>query len=286
MRKQPKKKNTPPKEKGNVFDKILKENIKTMIKPLAEELLKAPIKSIKPLPTKMQTTLEIESDDFNLVEMMDGKKIILHLEFEIRPTKNMVYRIGEYHAVNQRKYELPIKHFLIDLCKEKIPIRTQLRPEEIYKGFTHVRIYDQPAEQYIASDIPEIVIMAVLGGFADNRKNEIVQAIIMRLQALVNDKRKMKKYIDQLFMFGRIRNLGNILTKNFEDMTSFNYDITKDGLYLRGVQKEKKKAEKEKIQAIKKMLLDSFYSQKQIAEILNVSTYFVRKIKKELDSEN
>lgn len=265
-------------EKGNVFDKILKENIKQMIKPLAEELLQKTIKSIKPLPAKLQTTLELESDDFNLIETMDGKKSILHLEFETSLTKDMVYRVGEYHAVKQRKHKLPIHHFVIYIGTKKTKIKTKLPSNEIYKGFTLVRVNEKDPKEYLASDIPEMVILAVLGDYSDERKTEIIRLIIMRLQSLISNKRKLGKYINQLLIFGRFRKLENIITQNFEDMTTVNYDITKDGLYL----KAKAEAKKEKIESIKALLLDKYYSQKRIAEILNVPISLVRKVKKEL----
>ena len=171
-------KRAPQKEKGNVFDKILKENIKQMIKPLAQELLKKPIKSIKPLPTKMQTTLEIESDDFNLVELTDGEKMILHLEFEVALNPDMVYRVGEYHAVNQRKYKLPIHHYVFYLGEKKSKISTQLKLEEVYTGFTLISINEKQPTEYLSSDIPEVVIMAILSNYSNERKDEIVRLII------------------------------------------------------------------------------------------------------------
>ena len=272
------------KEKGNVFDKILKENIKQIIKPFAEELLKKRIKSIKPLPAKMQTTLEIESDDFNLVETMDGEKMILHLEFELRLTKDMIYRVGEYHSVNQRKYKLPIHHYVIYLGNKNTQIRTQLHQNEVYHGFTLIRLNEKSPKDYLASDIPAMVILAILGNYPDERKNEIVRSIIKRLYEIINDKRKLSKYINQLLIFGRIRKLESIITKNVENMTSLAYDITKDGLYIRGMKEAEAKAKAEKKEVIKKLLLEGTFTQKRIAEILNVSISFIRKVKKEMSN--
>ena len=280
------------KEKGNVFDKILKENIRQIIKPLAEDLLKKRIKSIKPLPAKMQTTLEIESDDFNLVETVDGEKMILHLEFEVKLTRDMVYRVGEYHSVKQRKYKLPIHHYVVYLGTKNTQIRTQLYSEEVYHGFKLIRLNQKPPEEYLASDIPAMVILAILGDYSDERKNELVRSIIKRLQELINDRRKLHKYISQLLIFGRIRKLENIITQNVENMTSFAYDITTDGLYLRGIEegiekgieKAKAKADAEKVEGIRELLLDGNFTQKRIASIFKVSISFVRKVKKEMDT--
>ena len=273
-------------EKGNVFDKILKENILEIRRPFAEEFLGRKIKSLKPLPSKMQTTLEIESDDFSLVEYVDGEKEILHFEFEIKLTNKMIYRVGEYHAVHQRKHELPIRHFVFHIGIGKHEVRTQLPPTEVYTGFTLIRANDKPPEEYLASDFPAVVIMAILGDYQEELKDRVIRSILTRLHELVGSERELNKYIQQLFMFGRIRKLQPEIKKNVEIMKSFNYDITQDEFYLEGAAMAEAKARENDISGIKELLKDGLYSQKRISEILKVPISLVRKVKKEMDTEN
>lgn len=71
-----------PKEKGNVFDKIFKENVESLFLPLIAQKLDIDIQSFKPLKEKIQTTLEREMDFFYEVLTMGGKRFILHIEFQ------------------------------------------------------------------------------------------------------------------------------------------------------------------------------------------------------------
>lgn len=71
-----------PKEKGNVFDKIFKENVESLFLPLIAQKLDIDIQSFKPLKEKIQTRLEREMDFFYEVLTMGGKRFILHIEFQ------------------------------------------------------------------------------------------------------------------------------------------------------------------------------------------------------------
>ncbi len=55
-------KTKPPKKEGNVFDKIMKEIVEKIFRPLIEERLGVKIVKAVPLKEKMQTTLEVEMD--------------------------------------------------------------------------------------------------------------------------------------------------------------------------------------------------------------------------------
>jgi hypothetical protein len=130
----PRKPNLPKKE-GNAFDKILKEIIEKIFRPLLEERLGVKIVKSTPLKEKMQTTVELEMDFFYEIEQEEGDPFILHLEIESGDNHEMVYRVGEYHGMALRRKKLPIRHIVIYLGAETPTMRTELKPEEVYKGF-------------------------------------------------------------------------------------------------------------------------------------------------------
>jgi hypothetical protein len=70
------------KEKGNIYDKIFKENAETLFIPIIEQKLQIKIIAYKPLREKMQTTVEREMDFFYEVRGADGQHFILHIEFQ------------------------------------------------------------------------------------------------------------------------------------------------------------------------------------------------------------
>ena len=77
--KRPRKPKTPsisPKKEGNIFDKILKENIEKIFRPLVEKRLGVKIVKATPLKEKMQTTVELEMDFFyKICELRVQKRI-------------------------------------------------------------------------------------------------------------------------------------------------------------------------------------------------------------------
>lgn len=136
-KKQPRKKpNTPPiKKEGNAFDKVLKEIIEKVFRPLVEARLGIKIAKFTPLKEKMQTTVELEMDFFYEITPEEDEPFILHIEIESGDNLNMVYRVGEYHGMSLRRRKLPIRHIVIYLGMKPPKMRTQLRPEEVYTGF-------------------------------------------------------------------------------------------------------------------------------------------------------
>lgn len=94
--------------------------------------------------------------------------------------------------------------------------------------------------QLISTQIPEMVIMALLGNFKKDQLEKILHDIVERLKTLVGSKDLMSKYINQLLILARIRNLQMIISQKLDDMP-ISYNVEKDGLYLRGVEKGVKK---------------------------------------------
>ena len=123
------------KKEGNAYDKIFKENVEQIFRPLVEERLGVTIVKSTPLKEKMQTTVEVEMDFFYAIETDTGEKFILHIEFESGDNPIMVYRVGEYHGMALRREKLPIRHIVIYLGETPPTMRTQLKPEEIFTGF-------------------------------------------------------------------------------------------------------------------------------------------------------
>ena len=81
------------------FDKILKENIEAVFLPVIEEMLGISIKEIFEIKDKIQRTIEREFDFLKIIIDQNGKKWILHLEFQTTNDPKMIYRMAEYRAI-------------------------------------------------------------------------------------------------------------------------------------------------------------------------------------------
>lgn len=275
----------PPKKEGNAFDKIFKEIIEKIFRPLVEERLGVKIVKSTPLKEKMQTTVELEMDFFYEIIPEVGETFILHLEFESGDNHNMVYRVGEYHGMSMMRRKLPIRHIVIYLGAKIPTMRTQLKPEEIYTGFDLINIRSLNTNELLSSQIPEVVLTAILSDYEPKQAENVLRTIISNLKKLIKNKRVLKKYINQLVMLSRLRKIESLTIKITEEMP-IHYDIETDSLYLKGTEKgiEKGKTEKSYI-FVRNLILNTdivHLSDDQIADLADVTLAFVQKVKSEL----
>ena len=143
-----------PKKEGNAFDKIMKEIVEKIFRPLIEERLGVKIVHSIPLKEKMQTTVEVEMDFFYEIITETGEHFILHIEFESGNNLDMVYRVGEYHGMSQRRNKLPIRHFVVYLGLEPPTMRTELKPKEVFTGFELLNVRTLDTNQLLSSQVP------------------------------------------------------------------------------------------------------------------------------------
>ena len=277
---------------GSDYDKIIKENIEAIFLPLAEKYLGISIKTTRKLPGKLQSTIEREPDFARIVKTNKDEEFILHIEFQTADEKEMVYRMAEYHGILLRKYKLPIRQFVVFLGNNSPKMRTKLNKEEIMKGFGMINLHALDYKKLLTSQIPEEIILAILSNF-DNEAEQIIELIIRRLQKVSESKIVLQKYVRQLSILSRLRNLEEVVTQKSKEMP-ITYDIKKDFLYQqgrkdgieKGIEKERLQKEKEKKEQIIKMLQSGILSVSQIAEFTNTPEAEVKKIQATLKKEN
>ena len=221
--------------KGNAndYDRIFKENAEAIFMPLIKRELGLNIKYYQALPEKFTKTLEREVDFLYRVKDEDDKEFLLHIEFQTQDDKNMIYRMGFYHGLAWHKYKKPIKHVVVFLGKGKSKMRSTLEPEERFDGFDLINIYEFDRNQLLSSQVPEEVVMAILGHFDKKQLEQIIRLIVRQLKRVCQYEKDVSKYLQQLIILSRMRNLEKETIKILDAMP-ITYDITQDGLYLRG----------------------------------------------------
>ena len=258
------------------YDKILKENIGELFLILSKKYLKVEIKHSEELKDKLQTTLEKEADFLRKVETPQGEQLIVHLEFQTSDEKHMVYRMQEYYAILQKKYQLPIRQFVIYVGEKPPQMRTQLNQHEIFTGFELMNLKEIHYTQLLDSNIPEEVILAILGDFNNQTSEKVLRQIIVKLQKLSNAPITLNRYLRQLFVFARLRNLTEETQKQLNTM-AFTYDIEKDAFFKRG--KEKGRLEGKESTAINLLKLGKF-TYEEIAQITDLTLEQIETIAK------
>ncbi len=100
-------------------------------------------------------------------------------------------------------------------------------------NFTLKDVKEYDYQNLIASDIPEEVILAVLSDFQDQPPEEVIRLILERIVKIVPDKLKLQRYLRQLGVLSKLRNLQPLTFKKLDDMP-IEYDIQTDYLFLKG----------------------------------------------------
>ena len=200
----------------------------------------------------------------------------------------MLSRMAEYHGLFYRKYNLPIRHVVIYLGKRKATMKNTLVEAEIFRGFETINIYDFDTSEFLSSQIPSVIMLALLTNFKEERKEAILRLILKNIKQHVKHERDIKKYIEQLLILARIRNLEKITGKIIDDMP-ITYDIEKDGFYIQGIQKGREEGRIEEEQrSFERMLLAIKCLQEgktlaETAEITEMTLAQVKMIKKQIN---
>jgi len=117
-----------------------------------------------------------------------------------------------------------------------------------------------------------------------------LRLLVRNLKVACKSPGKLSKYLKQLIILSRLRKLGELTIKITTEMpVNLNYDVESDFLYLqgieKGIEKAREKAQLEKIETAKKMLLGGL-TEAQVAEFLELPIRSVKTIKKNLDRQH
>jgi predicted HTH domain antitoxin len=268
------------------FDKIFKENLNELFLALANKVLGVKIVSSKPLSPKLETTVAREADFLREVVTEAGEKIVLHLEFQSNDDREMVYRMAEYKGMMIRKFRIPIRQHVIYLGQQPSKMESQL-PEAYdiggfalhsLRNFDHQEFLDPIA---IGSDIPEEILLAVLGDFGEKPAIQVIRTIIKNLQRVSGTKILRDRYLKQLTVLGRLRKLANKVIKEVNNMPIlFDPKIKKNDTWYKEGREEKA------IDMIVQLLKKGRMPVEEIAEIAETSVEYILNIKSDLEKKN
>jgi hypothetical protein len=244
--------NTNREGEGSMYDKIMRENLLELFLPLVAEELNFQVKSVKPLPDKQPTTILRETDAFLMIETYSTTepKFILHLEFESKDNEEMVYRMMEYHGIELRKFRLPIKHVVVYLGEGRPKMRTSLKKTEVFEGFILVNAHSFSPQKWLSETAPSRIIMAILGDYDKKDADRILTAIFNKLKKVCKTDGELKKFVKQLIIISRMRNLEELTIKTSQRM-SISIEIEKDYLYKLGLKKNEEILRKAQATALK-----------------------------------
>ena len=269
----------------NHYDRIFKENIEPMIPFIARKLFGIKeIKKSEDIKDKLQYTLEKEADYLQrIIHPNPEDDFILHVECQVKDDNDMISRMFLYRAIIYHKFKLPVKQFVFYIGSGKSKMQTFLGQEELTYTF-HLRdINHFSYESFIASTVPEEVVLAILSDFDGVSPEEVIKKIITRLQQLTDKKLRLTKYEKQLEILSKLRKLQKQTIQTITQM-GWEYELETDIRYLQGM--EKKDTEKN-IQFVTNLLVNNKFNfdVDTIANLAGVSVEFVENIKKNLNKK-
>ena len=265
----------------NIYDRIFRENAPKLFLPIIEQRLGLKIQSYEPLPGDLPRTFDREVDFLYKITTVENKEEILHIEFQRTGEREMIYRVGEYDGIIKRKYKLPIRHVVVYLGKGKSRMPSTLKEDEVYRGFDLINVSTLNTEDLLSSQVPEVVLMALLSKFNKDQTERILKLIVNRLKQISKTGKVSNKYLNQIIILSRLHNKENLVTKLLTAMP-ITYDVENDYLYKQGlergleqgIEQGVKVKEEQAIIGMKKVGMENV----QISEALSISIKRVEKV--------
>ncbi|SOD98467.1 hypothetical protein [Spirosoma fluviale] len=277
--KQQRKPNQPKDKKpASQYDKIFKENIEAIIPGIITNLLHINVVVSEEVPDDIQHTKERKPDVLKKITNSANETFILQLEFQVADEAEMVYRMAEYYVMLRRKFGLPVQQYVLFVGAEKPRMLTRLQEEQLTFDYNLIVFAELDYQLFLTSEKPEDVVLAILADFKQQSPETVVRQVIDRIDQTAQGDFAMKRYFQQLRILAQLRNLQTQIDKTMYSIADY-FSEEKDVLYIRGQRKAKEAKERE---VVRNLLKKANLSVEQIADIVEVPTAFVLKVKNSL----
>ena len=269
------------KKQSSQYDKIFKENIEAVISSIMQNILKITAVSMEELPDDIQHTKERKPDTLKKITDEKGNTFVLQIEFQVKDEPEMIYRMGEYYFMLERKYKISVKQFVIFLGADKPTMPTQLDRERLHFSYPLISFSELDYRIFLNSDKPEEIILSILANFVGEEPENALRQIISRVKETTKGDFSLNRYFNQLRVLAQLRNL-EINLKNAMDSIAEYIKEERDVLFLRGLDKGQ---QTEQIKFVKNLLQKLDLTVSQIADIAGVSVDFVKSVQRQLEEK-
>ncbi len=266
------------KRQSSQYDKIFKENIEAVISSIMQNVLEITAISVEELPDDIQHTKERKPDTLKKITDDKGNTFVLQIEFQVKDEDEMVYRMGEYYFMLERKYKLPVKQFVIFLGADNPKMPTELERERLKFSYPLVSLSTLDYHIFLNSDKPEEIILGILANFKGENPENAIKQILVRVKETTKGDFSLNRYFNQLRVLAQLRNL-ELNLKNAMDSIAEYIKEERDVLFLRGLDKGK---EKEQVKFVTYLLQEGNKAYDQIADIAGTTVDFVKSVHRQL----
>jgi predicted transposase/invertase (TIGR01784 family) len=263
---------------GNKYDKILKENMESLLPVIIKDVLQLDISDTEEIPDDLQYTKERKPDVLKIVTDRNNNTFVLHLEWQTQNEKDMVFRMAEYAVMLQRKYRIPVKQYLIFIGKGGVTMSTSLNYENLKFWYHIFSLKDFDYKFFLKSDDPATKVFAILANFEKDGEDKAIENILREVMISADGNIQQGLRYNQLRVLVILRNENINLKFNnmiplFETLLEDEYyrkNMELDLLYKKGKVKGKAegKAETQKETAVK--LKELGLAIELIAQVTNI----------------
>jgi hypothetical protein len=275
------------------YDKLIKENLKYLVPSLARRmginLTRGRIEMIK---DKLQFTIEREPDFlFKVCHDDPSEDYLTQFDFQAGNDGNMPERMLFYRCLAKFVYKLPIRQLVFYIENEPMTMLNFIKEPKLYFEYELYDIRMFTAQSFLESDIPQEVLLAILGDFEDETPDNMMEKVILRLKKVSKRKKDFQKFTFQLHVLSNLRNLQPVFNKKIKVMpVLFDIDFKKDPLFLDGREEGREEGielgvKKQATLTIENLLMQKAFSINSIANISNQTEAFVLSIKRKLIKE-
>lgn len=221
-------------KQSSQYDKIIRENLEVTLPVIIRDLLELDIVSSEELPDDIQHTKERKPDSLKKVTDTAGATYVLHVEFQVSDEPEMVYRMAEYSIMLMRKYQLPVKQYVIFLKDIAPNMPVSINTEHHQFRYTLIRIAEADYKLFQKSDNPEVKMLGILANFGKDNTYKALKSIVDGIKSTTNSNFAESRYFRQLRIFVQLRNnIEQQLEKAMESVSTF-FKEENDFLYRRG----------------------------------------------------
>ncbi len=280
---------------ANHYDRIFKENIEPLIPVIARKIFGLKINQTEDIKDKLQYTLEKEADYLQKVIHDDPENdYILHVECQVKDDTEMLSRMLLYRAIVYHLFKLPVRQYVFFIGEKASKMDCLLAQEDLTYSFRLKNIHQFSYKNFIDSDIPEEVVLAILADFEGINPTKVIEEIVKRLQQISDKSLRLSKYEKQLEILSKLRKLQKQTIQTITQM-GWEYELETDIRYLQGVEKGEEKGiakgieqgieitkEKDNYRFVVSLLSETKFSAEKIARLADVTIEFIEKVKREL----
>ncbi|WP_442589277.1 hypothetical protein ACSBL2_24980 [Pedobacter sp. AW31-3R] len=205
------------------YDRIFKENIDVMLPSIAGNMLNMDILKEEGLPTDIQHTKERKPDFLKRVWNREGKASILHIECQTRPDPKMRFRMAEYYIMLLRKYEIPVKQYVLFLGKQEHQMETDIKMGNFEFNYSIKSFIDIDYNYLLNNSSAESKVFSILCNFNGDSLDVVVGRIIQGLREVTTGI-TYNKYLNQLGILSQLRKNNNL----FEIIMNYEPRFTKE----------------------------------------------------------